>query len=514
MSDSAPTRLSRRTVVRAASVVGGAALINFPVSALAQATPGATPAASPAASPAPTTAAPAAQITELMARDFDEFPPAPMTVRMLRIVVEPGASTPMHTHPGPEFDRIEVGELAVESDGTAFVTRADGSEEELTDAEGTLGQGDAIVFPAGVGMYYINNTEDNVTILSAVLLPVGPDFDESITYLDGQPAADAFQGVSYKVLGDGLIQNMPAGGAVVTIRDIVMPAGSPLPAADGVAMYSEVEGNFSFSVDSGSVQVSRSAQETLQPKAILGQQFTLDVGDAAFFPAGVTETSRADETGTLRILALAIAFDSPIDEKPASLTFVAGEAPATAAEPTATPTQTPRTVTITAEGVNIRAEPSVDAEVVVQVDTGTELTVLGGPEEAEDYTWYNVALVDDPSVSGWVADDFLEGLEATPTPTPTQAATPAADGSAAATPIAASASFQVGDIVETTEPDVRLRAEPTVDSEAVDAFAIGTRFEVTGESIPGDDYVWVPVSLAESPNIAGYMPAQWLRKVS
>ncbi|HWV23629.1 MAG TPA: cupin domain-containing protein, partial [Thermomicrobiales bacterium] len=230
----------------------------------------ATPASSPVASPVATAEAAS---TTLMSARFDEFVPAPMTVRMLRITVEPGASTPMHTHPGPEFDLIESGTLAIRTEGEATITRANGDKEAATAEEQSLGEGDWILYPAGTGMYYENTSDSPVVLLSAVLLPVGTDYPESITYTDGQPTSKDFEGVSFKVLGDGLVQHMPKGGATVTISSIDMPAGAALPAADGVAMYSQVKGNFSFTVDSGAVQVSRSKLQSLQSNAVAGEEF-------------------------------------------------------------------------------------------------------------------------------------------------------------------------------------------------------------------------------------------------
>jgi uncharacterized protein YgiM (DUF1202 family) len=60
------------------------------------------------------------------------------------------------------------------------------------------------------------------------------------------------------------------------------------------------------------------------------------------------------------------------------------------------------------ENLRIRAEASTSGDIIIAVATGTQLEVIGGPEEAEDFTWYQVQLVDDPTVSGWVASNFLE----------------------------------------------------------------------------------------------------------
>jgi hypothetical protein len=56
--------------------------------------------------------------------------------------------------------------------------------------------------------------------------------------------------------------------------------------------------------------------------------------------------------------------------------------------------------------LNMRAEASTDSDIVVTLDTGAVLTVTGGPEEGENYVWWNV--VDQQGNTGWVAEQFIE----------------------------------------------------------------------------------------------------------
>ena len=58
------------------------------------------------------------------------------------------------------------------------------------------------------------------------------------------------------------------------------------------------------------------------------------------------------------------------------------------------------TVRVTASALNVRAESSADAEVIVQVKKGTELSVL-----REDESWTKVRLAD--GRTGWVASRFV-----------------------------------------------------------------------------------------------------------
>lgn len=55
--------------------------------------------------------------------------------------------------------------------------------------------------------------------------------------------------------------------------------------------------------------------------------------------------------------------------------------------------------------LNIRTEPGTDKAIIDCLREGTQLTVLGGPQEAGGLTWWQVQLA---SGGGWAADDYLE----------------------------------------------------------------------------------------------------------
>jgi uncharacterized protein YgiM (DUF1202 family) len=57
--------------------------------------------------------------------------------------------------------------------------------------------------------------------------------------------------------------------------------------------------------------------------------------------------------------------------------------------------------------VYMRTGPSLDAEIVVQLAEGTELTVTDESVAADDYVWVPVADAD--GNSGFVVEDFLSG---------------------------------------------------------------------------------------------------------
>lgn len=63
------------------------------------------------------------------------------------------------------------------------------------------------------------------------------------------------------------------------------------------------------------------------------------------------------------------------------------------------------TATVTGSGVNMRADASTDADIVVSLAEGQEVTVTDGPRDAGGYTWWRVQLGE--GTEGWVAADFL-----------------------------------------------------------------------------------------------------------
>ncbi|MGN6030322.1 MAG: SH3 domain-containing protein [Thermomicrobiales bacterium] len=87
------------------------------------------------------------------------------------------------------------------------------------------------------------------------------------------------------------------------------------------------------------------------------------------------------------------------------------------AEPTATTaTENPATppaaeivvggTVTTTEEVNLRPEASTTGDAVAVLPAGTTLTVIGGPQEADGYTWWNVE--DTEGDTGWVVADFIQ----------------------------------------------------------------------------------------------------------
>jgi mannose-6-phosphate isomerase-like protein (cupin superfamily) len=379
--------------------------------------------------------------------DAGSYPVAPAFVRLLRITLEPGASSPLHTHPGPEIALVERGTLTVQVAGPAQLTTAGEAPGEGTPSAGTLAPvesefemtaGDQLVYLPQTSMTFRNGGSDPVSILTVVLLPAGHQHPPGVTYVNGQPAADAFAGVTPQILGDGVASTMPANGIRITVDELNIDKGDPIPASSNQELLSLRQGSLDFTVVGGKVQVSRGATPGPQPDTAPGAETSLAANDALFFPLGVKEASRAKDDGPLSFLRLTITPAKPDSEPTPSgegqgeiqitgsaqatetpaVTPGAGTpaAPATTvstaqASPTATKAAGPQegdTVSVNSDGVNLRACAGTECDVVTQLYFGQTLTILGPSEDDGEYIWWPVSVDDDPSITGYIAQDFLD----------------------------------------------------------------------------------------------------------
>lgn len=268
-------------------------------------------------------------------------------------------------------------------------------------------------------------------------------------------------------------------------------------------MITPIEGNLSFTIDAGMVQITRADSNMLQPNAVLGTSVSLGDADAAFFPNGAVETTRENEAQPLTVLIMDIVPAESTASTPAELTFTEGDGTVAggASEPEAG-----QIVTTNTDNVNMRDEPSVNGEVVDQIGEGVELEILDGPVEAEEYTWYQVRVTAEGGSEGWMAVDFIDGIDA-PAPPETDGDGTSADADANATPSAAG-EFAVGSTVVTTEEGVRLRPEASTDVEAIDALPIDTELTVTGDPVEAEEYTWLPIETADG--VTGFVTVDFL----
>jgi quercetin dioxygenase-like cupin family protein len=195
--------------------------------------------------------------------DAGALPAPPAFIRLVRITLDPGATSPEHTHPGPEFGRVESGVVTVKVSGPAKLKqRSAKAEDPFEDVEQgketNLERGDRIYYPAGTPLTFTNEGEEQAQLLALVILPAEADRPELIDYTGGFPTEDQLQGVNSKILGDGIMTAVPSGKARITIRRVKLSEGQSLPGSRNPVLYSVVEGPCEFTVTGGSVQVSRS----------------------------------------------------------------------------------------------------------------------------------------------------------------------------------------------------------------------------------------------------------------
>jgi len=378
-----------------------------------------------------------------VALDDAELPPSPVYVRLLRITMQPGSSSPSHTHPGPELWRVESGEVAVTVLGPTLLVKS--GDEEISAApinkEFTLGRGDQITFIPGTAMAFRNATEEETKLLVSVILPAGHQRPPGITYVDGQPAADAFTGITSDILGDGLADSVPSGTSIVRIERVIIAPGQPIPAESNPVLLSVAKGTVEFSLVSGRAQVTFTATPGPQDDAQIGSSFTLGRGDAVYFPAGMAEIPHPEGIAELNFYRLIVTGDAdsatPVAADEAAVIELTGPA---APEPTAEPTEeateeatTEPTAEPTEEAtaeptegasgtftvgqavyvnetdVRLRDAATVESNIVTGLTLGQELVITGEAVDADDIIWWPVASPDDETYSGWVAEQFLAG---------------------------------------------------------------------------------------------------------
>lgn len=66
------------------------------------------------------------------------------------------------------------------------------------------------------------------------------------------------------------------------------------------------------------------------------------------------------------------------------------------------------TVIVNVDGLNIREAAGTNNKVVTFGNNGDRFTVVEGPEQASNLTWWHITDPDDPTRDGWAASDYLD----------------------------------------------------------------------------------------------------------
>src|SRR5690606_13738664 len=67
-------------------------------------------------------------------------------------------------------------------------------------------------------------------------------------------------------------------------------------------------------------------------------------------------------------------------------------------------------VTTIEDAVRLRAKPSTSGEIVTELPNGTRLTIVSGPMDADDFTWWKATTQD--GITGWIVEDFVDARHA------------------------------------------------------------------------------------------------------
>ncbi|HEV2528787.1 MAG TPA: SH3 domain-containing protein [Thermomicrobiales bacterium] len=141
------------------------------------------------------------------------------------------------------------------------------------------------------------------------------------------------------------------------------------------------------------------------------------------------------------------------------------------------------TVSVTANLLNVRANPSTSAAIVATYAFGRTAKITGGPTVANGITWYAVDNV------GWVAGQFLAKSGGT-------------------TPPPASGGFAVGTVVAVNVPSVNIRSGAGTSFPVNSTAAQGTQLTIAEGPVAASGYNWYRVTGGATGWVAGELVVQ------
>lgn len=346
----------------------------------------------------------------LLQATIAELPGSAVTLEIIRIILEPGAASPPHSHPGPEFGVMEEGTLTVRVDEPVTLLPA-GSESAETSTVTPVGEefsitsGDRIAYPAQTTLTFRNAGNEPVSLLAVTILPAGDDAPAGVTWAEGTPAPSDSVGITSESLGRVVIPELPTAPVAVTLECFTLSAGDVVTAYPGSALVSIEEGTLTGSVIEGAVEFAQSGAASNQASATPGATFVAAAGEALYFPQGMSETPPLRGDGSLEFLRLGI-LDIPDD--------TATSEPAADSDPQVddpSGIQPGSTVIVTTTNVNLRAGPSTDTDVITVLQQGQVLVVTGPAETGGGLLWWPVSDPANSNVTGYVSADFLATVD-------------------------------------------------------------------------------------------------------
>ena len=138
--------------------------------------------------------------------------------------------------------------------------------------------------------------------------------------------------------------------------------------------------------------------------------------------------------------------------------------------------------------LNLRSSASTSGSIIAQLPAGTTGTVLGGPTNANGYTWYQFKT--SGGTSGWGVQDWLEKTTVTPPP---------------------AGKFAVGDTIKVTEA-MNFRSSAGTSGSVIAQLPAGTTGTVLAGPTVASGYTWY--QFRTSGGTTGWGAQDWLEKSS
>lgn len=347
----------------------------------------------------------------LLQATLDRQSAGPAALQLLRLTLEPGAESPLHAHPGPEFGVVESGTLTVRVTGRAVLltaVRGAAGESGLVPVgvDVVLGPGDRIAYAPGTQMTFRNAGQERTTLLAATILPTGVGAPPGVVWAAGRPSDEDVAGLQSQLLGQAVAYTLGEGRYGVTLERLSLTAGSSVPSYPGPVLVAVEEGALAGSVLGGAVELPDTGTP-VAPETVGGTpetSFSIGSGEFLFFPEGMAQTPPLGGDGTVGLLRLGIV--------PVAADF--GEPTATAVPPTSTPLAgvvplaVGSRVVVAVQVARLRAEPSLEGPVLDGLEQGRVLIVTGAPEQdVSGLVWYPVKDANDSTLTGFVAADLI-----------------------------------------------------------------------------------------------------------
>jgi hypothetical protein len=343
---------------------------------------------------------PSRQSEILLSATLERTASGPLELRLLRIVLDAGGSSPLHAHPGLELGVVEAGTLVTRVTGRALMQQgSDGEPQPVPEGvEVRLATGGRIAYAPGTQMTFRNPGPQETVLLAATILPTGPGAPPGAIYPGGTPTAEEVAGVQSQLLGTGVVADFPPGQAAVVLDRLQLLAGESLPAFAGPLLIAVESGALSGSVLEGEVE----APGATPTAAVTGDDaLRVSPGQSVFLPQGMAETAPLGGSGSVVLLRLGVV---PLEE---TATPAAAGTPVPTTPVITGALQAGDQVVVVVTEARLRGAPALEGPLVAGLPQGSVLVVTGEPVEGSGLVWYPVAAADNPALTGYVAADLV-----------------------------------------------------------------------------------------------------------